>query len=387
MIRRAAFFVALATLCACGAPSVPRDRATTDAAPLVERAAEAWGSLDLESAAELAERAIEAGGGDDAREIAARAHLALGRDEEALRALTGTSDPVLLRLRARAQISLGRWGDALESLEAAAAHDRDEDPWAASVTGALRAARDAESPYAVEGAETVELPLEDLPLPVVRVRAGTAETLALIGTGADLVVVDPSLRDASGTLDELLFAELRVRDVPFVTRSLADVRGALEADVGLVIGHELLLRLGAVIDGPGRRLRLFAEPRPREGGTGAPFFTPTSFLAVPVRSGDAAAWMTLDTAGLFPIALAPGADEQLGLAGLEWRDAGGPSVATAPALRIGDLVVEEIPVVRGLLDEGHARAVGAPSAGSVGWALLGQLTVALDARGRRIRFE
>lgn len=385
---RAALTVAAVALAACGAPAVRRDDSTGEAAVLVEEAAGRWGALDPEGAAERAERALAAGGGDDAREIAARAHLALGRFDRAVRALGGVSDPVLLRLRARAQMALGRWEDAAASLEVAGAREREEDPWAASVLGAVRAARDAEAPYALSGSPRAELPLEPLPLPVVRVRAGARETLALVATGADLVVVDPSVREASGTLDELDLGGLRVRDVPYVTRSLADVRAALEADVGLVLGHELLLRLSATIDGPGGRLVVEAAPPARERATSAPFFTPGgAFLVVPVRAGGAEAWMTLDTGGLFPVALAPEAEAALGLEGLEWREAGDLRVAPAPALRFGELVVEELPVVRGLLDAGHARAVGAPSAGSVGWALLGQLRVGLDARERRVRFE
>ncbi|MCZ7682290.1 MAG: hypothetical protein M5U28_27265 [Sandaracinaceae bacterium] len=387
MIRAVATVAAVA-LAACGAPAVRRDSSTGEAAALVEEAAARWGALDTEGAAERAERALAAGGGDDAREIAGRAHLALGRFDRAERALGGVSDPVLLRLRARAQMGLGRWDDAAASLEAAGASEREEDPWAASVLGAVRAARDAEAPYARAGAARAELALEELALPVVRVRADARETLALVATGADLVVVDPSLRDASGTLDELDLGGLRLRDVPYVTRSLADVRSALEAEVGLVLGLDLLLRLSATIDGPGGRLVLHAEPPAREPATSAPFYTPGgSFLVVPVRAGEAEAWMTLDTGGLFPVALAPGGDAALGLEGLAWQEAGGASLATAPALRFGALVVEELPVVRGLLDEGHARALGAPSAGSVGWALLGQLRLALDARERRVRFE
>jgi hypothetical protein len=107
-----------------------------------------------------------------------------------------------------------------------------------------------------------------------------------------------------------------------------------------------------------------------------------AFLVLPVRIGETATWMTIDTAGLFPVALGPG--ELLGDA--EWRELdGSASMAIVPSVRIGDLVVEEIPFVRGLLDEGHARAVEAPVAGSVGWALLGQMAIRFAPR--RISFE
>ncbi len=358
-----------------------------DAARWTEQAAEAWSALDPERAATLADRALQLGAGDEAKEIAARAQLALGHAERVEAALAGVSDPVLLRLRARAEITLGRFDAALATLEAARRHG-EEDPWTEAVIGAVRAAAGGEA-YAIEGAREAELAMEDLPLPVVRVRAGPVETLALIGTSADLMVLDPSLRETSGALDELALGDLRVRDVPFVTRSHAPVRDALGADIGAVIGADLLLRLSATIDGPNRRLAVHAAPPVRDAATSAPLLTPSgSFLVVPVRTASAEAWMTLDTAGLFPVALTPGADAILGVDGLEWYDVeGGPSMAVVDELRIGDLVVEQIPLVRGLLGEDHARAVEAPVAGSIGWALLGQLTIAFDPRTRRLRFE
>ena len=384
MTARASLIALL--IAACGAPAI-RAESGGDAPRLTAEAAEAWSALDPGRAALLAERALEAGAGDDAREIAARAYLALGQLDRAERALAGVNDPVLLRLRARAQMGRGRWADAAASLDAARARERTEGPWTQSVLGAVRAARDARAPYAIEGARG-ELGFEPYALPVVRVRAGALETLALIGTGADLVVADPSVRAGSGTLDELELGGLRVRDVPYVTRSLADVREALGAEIGLVLGLDLLMRLNATIDGPGRRLVLAAEPPAREPAASVPFFTPgAAFLVVPVRAGEAEGWMTVDTGGLFPVALAPGADAHLGLEELEWQRVGAATMAVAPALGMGTLVVEEIPVVRGLLDEGHARAVGAPSAGSVGWSLFAQLRTALDPRSRTIRFE
>jgi hypothetical protein len=223
---------------------------------------------------------------------------------------------------------------------------------------------------------------------VVRVRVDALETRALIGSGAHLAVLDPSVRNAAGTIDELGLGTMRVRDVPHTVRSLEAIRDALGAEVGMVIGADLLLRLSATLDGPGGRLVLHATPPAREETTAAPLLTPTgSFLAVPARVGEARGWLTVDTAGLFPVALGPGADEALGLAGAAWQATPeGPSLTVAD-VRLGDLRVEGIPLVRGLLDASHARAVGAPVAGSVGWTLLRQLTIGFDAEARRLRFE
>ena len=108
-----------------------------------------------------------------------------------------------------------------------------------------------------------------------------------------------------------------------------------------------------------------------------------SFLAAPATLDGRPAWLTLDTAGAYPLALTPDAAE--GLDG--WRS----DAVTLGALRLGALQVEDIPALRGVLDEGHARAVAAPVSGSVGWGLLGQLVVTFHPGGRIVfegsRFE
>ena len=382
-IARATVFALLLTSCGA-AQRTGSDGAEGDAT--TAQASEAWSALDPERAVIFAERARERDPSDEAaREILARGHLALGRSEEAARALEGTQDPVLLRLRARAQVALGRFDDALASLEAAARHDRRDDPWSESVLGAVRAASERDEVFAMDASEDVVVALEELPLPVVRVRVDTVETLAIVGTGADFAVLDPSIRAASGAIDELAIGALEVRGVPFVTRTLAPVREALGAEIGMVIGGQLLLRSSATLDGPGRRLVLRSRPASVDAPTGATLLTPTAaFIVVPVQVGDAATWMTLDTAGLFPIALAPG---EL-LADAEWHELeGGAAMTVVPSVRIGDLVVEEIPFVRGLLNEEHARAVEAPVAGSVGWALLGQMSLRFHPSAGRVYFE
>ncbi|HJL20230.1 MAG TPA: hypothetical protein RMH99_31475, partial [Sandaracinaceae bacterium LLY-WYZ-13_1] len=296
--------------------------------------------------------------------------------------------PALLRLRARAQLAAGDWAAAASTLEAAARHAGDEpDPWTEATRPAVRAAAAGE-PYATRGDASAELPLEALPLPVVRVRVDALETLAVVGSGAHFAVLDPSVRATAGAIDELTLGALRVRDVPHTVRSLEAVREALGADVGMVIGADLLLRLHATLDGPGGRLVLHAERPARPDTTTAPLLRPTgAFLAVPARVGAHEGWLTLDTAGLFPVALGPGGDEALGLADAAWQaTAQGPSMTVAD-VRLGALHAEGLPLVRGLLDESHARAVGAPVAGSLGWTVLSQLAITFDAPAGVLRFE
>ena len=364
-------------LVACGGARPTPTRADPEASSAA--AADAWSRLAPERALTLAEEAIAQGGGDDAREIAARAALATGEPDRAVRALAGVGDDALLRLRAAAQIAADDREGAIATLEAAARRARVEDPWASAVLPALRAAR---APYGIEG-DDATLPLLDLPLPVIAVRVDTVETLAVLGTGAHFAVLDPSIRNAPGAIDELGLGALRVRSVPHVVRSLEPLSAALGRPIGMVIGADLLLRLAAVIDGPAGRVRVHASPPPSTEGTGAGLLPLSgSFLAVEARLDGAPAWLTLDTAGLFPLALTPSASDALE----GWRETDGVELVLLD-VRIGALEVRELPAIRGLLDDGHARAIGAPVSGSLGWGLLGQLVIAFDPRARRIRFD
>jgi Flp pilus assembly protein TadD len=93
------------------------------------RAVDAWTSLEPARAASFAAQAavIEGDHARDARELAARAYLANGDLDEAVAALTGASEPELLRLRGRAQIAQDDYAGAVDSLQTA--QRREEDPW------------------------------------------------------------------------------------------------------------------------------------------------------------------------------------------------------------------------------------------------------------------
>lgn len=377
-------------LIACGGAqsgSIASERPPgADPEELTREASDAWSALDARRASRLASHAVEAGGGTVAMEIAARASLAIGRNDTAVRALEGASSAHLVRLRAAAQIASRDYASAALTLEGAR---RDEDPWVDEVAPAVRAAADNGEVYRF-GGQASDVALEDLPLPVVRVRIDAIETLALIGSSTQFVVLDPSIRAAAGAIDELSIGEVRLANVPHTVRSLEAVRESLGAEIGAVLGLDVLMALHARIDGPGRRLGLSGAPPSAPDGTSARLLTLTgSFLAVEGELGGAPVWWTVDTAGLFPVALTPGADQALGLADHPWLPASpnGPEVTQVEALRLGALEVERIPVVRGLLDEAFARAVGAPVAGAVGWVLLGQLVTRLDPEARWLVFE
>jgi len=368
---------------ACGGAAPRPERPSVDAEAMTEAAALAWQSLDPTEAADLAARALEGNPSTTALEIAARSNLALGRHEVAIEALATASSPHLRRLRARAQMGGGDFQGAAATLE------DDDDPWAQSVRPAL-VALGARPAYSVQGDEA-EVRLEDLPLPVVTIRVDAVETLALIGSSAGMTVLDPSVRVNAGAIDELTIGALSVGTVPHTVRSLATVRETLGVPVGAVLGLDLLMRLSARIDGPGRSLSLLATaPAIPTDAVSAPLFTPTgSFLVVDAGIEAEPVWLTVDTAGLFPLALIPGADEALSLDERTWQttEAGGPSLTVIDTLRVGSMSVEGIPVVRGLLGEDLARAVGAPIAGSLGWTLLSQMVTRFDPVGRRLVFE
>jgi hypothetical protein len=365
-VRAAAAFTLL--LWACGA-SVEAPRSSNAGAP---RAEARWQALDLEGALEAA----RAGGTAADREIGARAALALGRPAEAAELLGGSHRLEHLRLRGQAEILLGRWGRAAAALREAGRRSRAEDPW--TDDRAIIAARMADrGDTSMEGAGRSSLPLAPgRPLPFVEVEVDGRRTWALVSTGVDLAIVDRRRRARPGVLDELRLGALRLRAVPHTVRDLADLDAAAPGEVGLVVGLHLLRRLHPVLDGPAGALEVGAEapPRPAEPFE-ATMLTPSgSFLAVPGEVPEGTLWLTVDTGT--PSVVAPGPAWGASLEG--------PRV---PRLRVGDLVLEDLPADLGLLGESHARAVGAPVAGLLGWGLLGAMRVVLDFGARRLRVE
>ncbi|MCC6876484.1 MAG: hypothetical protein IT378_19425, partial [Sandaracinaceae bacterium] len=356
-MRRVALFFAAAALGCGGSPAATRAR-SGHAAPdpahaerRVQSAREAFAELAPERAARAAEDAIALGARGEAQEIAARARMLLGDPEAAARALEGASDPELLRLRARAQLALGRFAEADASLVAATRRGDEPDSWVESMRALCAAMGSVEAPYALEGAPEATLALVEAPLPIVRVRVDTTELLALVGTSAHFAVLDPSVRAHAGAISELGLGGLRVRGVPHTVRDLSSVRDAIGQDVRAVIGFDLLTRLHATLEGPGARLTVRAEPAAL-GETFAPFVTPLgAFVALIGRLGEVPAWISADTAGLFPIALTPEALETYGLSAAPWRPLGpaaGPAATALPVVQLGNVAIEEVPAVRGL---------------------------------------
>jgi hypothetical protein len=383
--------IALLLLAGCGAsptqPQAPSGDPET-AARRIASAREAWADLAPERAARTAEDAILLGARGEAQEIAARARLLLGEPEAAIRDLEGVSDPELLRLRARALLIAARWAEADQTLVALTGRD-EEDEWTRSMRAIAAAMRSRERPYGIEGATETRATLLEADLPLVRVRVDSTEVIALIGTSAQLVVLDPQVRATSGAIDELAIEGMRITGVPHTVRDLSPLRDALHQDVRAVIGFQLLARLHATINNAQHTLTLRAGDPPRSDAS-TPLLTPSgAFLVMSAQIGEEPAWLSVDTAGIFPIALAPGAIEAFGLNELEWSDAGPPGVRVAaiPGAMLGNLAVEEIPVVSGIIDENQASTMGAPVAGSIGWMVLRELVITFDPETRRLRFD
>ena len=67
-----------------------------------------------------------------------------------------------------------------------------------------------------------------------------------------MTVVDDSVSAAGTMLGRVALGGLIVENVPAISRDLADVSRAVGVETGVVIGADLLLRLHATLDGPGR---------------------------------------------------------------------------------------------------------------------------------------
>lgn len=402
MLARLAPPLLLAVAVACGAARTPHepgpgDPAPSDPAALTARAAEALAAGDLEAADDAARAAVEAGGALDARIVSARVALAYGDHPRVLSLLADATDPIGARLRARA---LMRTGDLVEAARALEAVDGMEpaDGWAAVALPIARrgAARDA---YRIEGPERAELPMDPrTPVPVATLTLDGEEVAALFATSADLTVVAHDRLEEPGLAGAIGLGDIVVHDVPAIPRDLAPVSEALGVDVGVVVGADLMLRLRATLDGRERRIvlrRRGSEASP--DARSVPFVTfDGSFVAVRgelVRPGGASTsgWLTVDSSGGFPLAVADAAVAALGLspADLEAVDGAPAGVRTfaLSRVRLGSIEIEGLPAATGLLSPELSEVAGAAIAGTLGAQVLAQMKVGFDPARRLMMVE
>jgi hypothetical protein len=199
-----------------------------------------------------------------------------------------------------------------------------------------------------------------------------------------------------GLVSRLLLGEAELGRVPFVTRDLAPIAEQLGTPILAVLGLDVLLRLRATLDGPGRRLlvRPGDDPGPPPPPGGVRFATFSgSHLAVRARLGPTVGgYVLVDSAGLFPLALVPEAVQALGVTAEDLEPVPGAPSPTVrqvalPQVGLGDVLLEQVPAIVGLAPADLGRAVGAPLAGLVGELVLTRFAVRLDPDGRRLWIE
>jgi hypothetical protein len=372
------------------------------------RAVAAYVEGDLARAASAARNALQADPADPrAQEVAARVALAARDPRRALAVLVEARGPVLVRLRARAHLLAGDAAAALRDLESVE-NEEPTDGWAVAIAPALRALGDRR-PYVVEGAATATLPhapaAQPSGLPLVTASLDGRAVLALVSTAAGTTVLDPGAPVAGPVVARLGLGPLTVRDVPVVTRDLGELREASGADVRLVIGAELLLRLHATLDGPAARLVVRAAPAPVPSGAAQrlPLHAfEGSMLTVPLtvaegppgaagpapgagasRGRSATGLYVLDTGARFFLAVTERAVRGAGTDPLTLpRPPGAPEgvrLWTVPVLLLGDTPADQVPAIVGLVPDDLARIAGTRIDGILGQFALGQLVVTIAA--------
>lgn len=368
-MKRAALVTSLVWLLACGGTPPRPDEGGRGAAAL-DDAVRALRSGAMEDALERAGEAARALPGDPLpREIAARASLALGRADAALRWTEGARDEPLVRLRAAAHLARSEHSAAARLLRGLPGGD--EDPWAQALARIGRAA-EGRVLHQREGAARAELPLRpDAALPVVAIRVEGRDALALIATSVQLTVLSPALRAEDGVLDELALGALRVRGVPFLVRGLELESAALGVELGAVIGLDVLARLGARIDGTRLEVGVPPELEPLDHAT-----YDGTFLVARVTIEGRPAHALVDTAGAYALAITPEGAERLELAA-EREGAGLGLGAT--------LAITGVPLARDVMDDALESLVAAPVDGALGWGLLASLVVELGPGHLAIR--
>jgi hypothetical protein len=186
-----------------------------------------------------------------------------------------------------------------------------------------------------------------------------------------------------------------MRDVPAITRDLSPIGEELGVRIDAVLGADVLLRFTTTIDFRERWVVLRREGSEAAAeAPSAPYAMLGGFLAVEATfDGNVTGWVTLDTAGLFPLAITDAIVTGLG------RDlASLPAAPNAPndtikileleRIRIGAVEVQGVPAATGLVPADLTELAGVPISGMVGAGMLGEMRVTFEnAPTQRIRFE
>ncbi len=360
-----------------------------------ERARLALVDGDLPLAGRLAAQALQLVPTDPAaREVAARVALAEGRDADAVEVLSGATEQRLVRLRARAHARIGDW-EAVAADLGSVAESEPADGWAEAVLPLARAAS-GRTTYELAGAERAALPMDSrAAVPIVEIAVDGRPVHALVATSADLTIVDDDVRATPGVANAIALGAVEVRSVPVLSRDLDPIGDTLGVPIGAVIGTDLMLRLETTIDGRERWVVFRRAGREAsESAARVPFVTfEGTFLAVPVvLNAEAEGWFTLDTSGVFPVALGPLAIEALGLDPDRLDPApNAPSDAIRMTelrtVRFGQVEMEAVPGVTGLVPAELSELAGAPISGILGAAMVHQLKLTLDPSARALFVE
>jgi hypothetical protein len=158
---------------------------------------------------------------------------------------------------------------------------------------------------------------------------------------------------------------------------------------------DLMSRFEVTIDGRGRQLVFRrAGTEASDAASQVPYVTfEGTFLAVRVTlNGSIGGWFTLDTSGLFPVALAPDTVTELGLSADDLPaapNAPSPDVrmTTLETVRFGQVEMSGVPAVTGIVPADLSELAGAPIAGMLGAAMVHQLALTIDSERRLLLIE
>lgn len=413
------FVVLVLALTGCGgtlpASTTPAPETTTEptTASWSERAKEAFARGDFERAMHASVTALQLDpADDDAKEIQALIYLARRSGDGVLNVLRGSPLPAHVKLRARAQMIRRDYPALAAELSGLSAeHD---DAWTAEIR-AIASAMGRHTPYALADSFTgARIPYAARRgasgAPTIDILVSGERVPALIVTSSYLCLVDRSLEAASGRIASVVLGDgadsLAVGNVPAISTDLSAL-GTSAGAPKFVIGLDLLLRLHAVLDGPGGALvferecdtmtgvcgdtREFRTPR-QDAQTGAALLTMNgTMFVVEARAENAEGLFLVDTAQGFPVALLDSVATAIDhdpstLARVE----GAPEGVRAFGLETFELAhtaVEGVPAFTGVVPATLSTQARVPVIGVVGEPFLRQFVVRFDEDRHTVSFD
>jgi hypothetical protein len=383
-------------LAACGPAGVDADWPPL-ARKWFDRAQASYRQADFEDATLAVDNALRVDPRrGEIRLLAAEVALADLDYDRAIRAVEGLTTSEARGIRGRALWYSGQVDRAADELEALVQDPEVRDPWATEVAKLARRGV-GRTPFRTSGGllAVSPIPVVGPSAFVVPVELDGEEVLGVVATGTPEVMIDSAGGRQPSWVSLRFGGRVEVKDVPALTRDMADVSRQLNAPIKVLLGVNLLRHLRPTFDFEGSQfvVRTFDPPPPRQATTARVSYIRGGgmMLRVGVGPGETQRGSFLvDTLLPFPFTLDDGGWKR---AGIDVRtlqpvpNGGKLRSGLLSRVLVGAFDVPQVPAVYDASLDALEKSLGVDLDGKVGAGFLAAFRVTLVDGGKTLWLE